>query len=82
MPAAGGMVTSPTKEDDVINKKEGAVFWVLFPATGQRYPIQYTNTLDQYEVALPAGIYSGIYMADLKRELRADFHTNARIVSK
>jgi hypothetical protein len=77
-----GMVATPTKEDNVINKKDGADFWVLFPATGQRYPILYTNTLDQYEVALPAGIYSGIYLADLKQELRADFHTNARIVSK
>ena len=57
-------------------------FFVLFPGTGQKYPIRFMNTSDQYEVELPAGIYSGIYLADLKRELRADFHINARIVSK
>ena len=56
--------------------------WVLFPATGQRYPIRYTNTLDQYEVVLPDGtIYGGIFLSDLKRALKADFN-QIRITSK
>ena len=55
-------------------------FSVFFPATGQRFPIRYQNTSDQYEVELPSGVYSGDYLADLKRELRADFDKNARIV--
>lgn len=65
----------------MITKEEGAQFWVLFPATGDRYPIQYTHTLDQYEVALPAGVYGGIYLADLKRALRADFN-DVKVVMK
>jgi hypothetical protein len=57
-------------------------FWVFFPATGQKYPITYTQTLDQYEVALPAGVYSGLFLSDLKHELKADFNNHARIVNK
>jgi hypothetical protein len=54
-------------------------FWVFFPATGQRYPIRYQQTSDQYEVELPAGVYGGDLLADLKRELKADFNNNVRI---
>ncbi len=57
-------------------------FCVLFPATGQKYPIRFMNTSDQYEVELPAGVYGGEYLADLKRELIADFDKNVRIVNK
>ena len=76
------MVPMPTTEMTMINKKKGAEFWVLFPATGQRFPIRYTHTLDQYEVALPNGtIYGGIYLSDLKRSLKADFNNNAKVVT-
>jgi len=75
------MVPGPATEMTMINKKKGAEFWVLFPATGQRFPIRYTHTLDQYEVALPNGtIYGGIYLSDLKRALKADFNNNAKVV--
>jgi hypothetical protein len=76
------MVPRPAKEATMINRKAGAEFWVLFPATGQRYPVQYTHTLDQYEVALPNGtIYGGIFLSDLKRALKADFN-NVKVVMK
>ena len=55
-------------------------FFVLFPATGQKYPIRFMNTSDQYEVELPAGVYGGDLLADLKRELKADFDNYVRIV--
>jgi len=48
-------------------------FWVLFVVTGERFPIRYMKTSDQYEVDLPAGVYGGEYLEDLKRELKADF---------
>jgi hypothetical protein len=48
-------------------------FCVLFPATGQRFPIRYQQTSDHYEVELPCGLYGGEYLADLKRELILDF---------
>lgn len=54
-------------------------FWVFFPATKQRFPIRFQQTSDQYEVELPAGVYSGDLLADLKRELKADFDKNVRI---
>jgi hypothetical protein len=54
-------------------------FFVLFPATGQKFPIRFMNTSDQYEVELPAGVYGGDLLSDLKRELKADFDKHARI---
>ena len=54
-------------------------FWVTFPAAKQRFPIRFQQTSDQYEVELPAGVYSGDLLADLKRELKADFDKNVRI---
>jgi hypothetical protein len=53
-------------------------FWVEFPATGQRFPIRYMRTSDLYEVELPAGLYGGPMLADLRRELNRDFN-NVRI---
>jgi hypothetical protein len=54
-------------------------FSVFFPATGQKFPIRYQQTSDHYEVELPCGTYGGEYLADLKRELIADFGKNVRI---
>ena len=54
-------------------------FWVFFPATKQRFPTRFPQTSDQYEVELPDGVYSGDLLADLKRELKADFDKNVRI---
>jgi hypothetical protein len=48
-------------------------FWVEFPATGQRFPIQYMQTSDLYEVELPAGLYGGPMLSDLRRELNRNF---------
>ena len=61
------------------DKCQSDKFWVTFPATKQRFPIRYQYTSDQYEVELPCGVYGGEFLADLKRELRADFDTNVRI---
>jgi hypothetical protein len=47
-------------------------FWVLFP-TGQKYPVRYTETLDQYEVELPCGVFGGAELRDLRRELNENF---------
>lgn len=56
--------------------------WVLFEATGQRFPVRYYQTSDRYTVELPAGqVYEGEYIADLRRELKADFQ-KVRIVTK
>lgn len=55
--------------------------WVLFEATGQKFPVRFYNTSDRYTVELPAGIYEGEYMSDLRRELQADFK-RIRIVTK
>lgn len=49
------------------------IYYVLFPATGQKFPIRYLQTSDQYEVDLPAGTYGGEYLRDLRKELSADF---------
>lgn len=54
------------------------LFWVLFVATGEKFPVRYYETSDTYAVDLPAGIYEGEFLADLKRELKADFE-GARI---
>jgi hypothetical protein len=55
--------------------------WVLFEATGQKFPVRFYNTSDCYTVELPAGIYEGEHMSDLRRELKADFK-RIRITSK
>lgn len=52
--------------------------WVLFPDTGQRFPIRFMQTSDLYEVELPAGTYGGPMLADLRNELKRDFN-NVRI---
>jgi hypothetical protein len=54
-------------------------FWALFEATGQKFPIRYMETTDQYEVELPAGVYGGEYIEDLKRVLKEEFN-NVRIM--
>jgi hypothetical protein len=55
--------------------------WVLFEATGQKFPVRYYQTSERYTVELPAGIYEGEHMSDLRRELKADFK-RIRITSK
>lgn len=55
--------------------------WVLFQATGQRFPVRYYQTTDRWTVELPCGVYEGEHMSDLRRELRADFK-QVRITSK
>ena len=55
--------------------------WVLFEATGQRFPVRFYQTSDRYTVELPCGVYEGENMADLRRELKADFN-RIRITSK
>jgi hypothetical protein len=56
--------------------------WVLFEATGQKFPVRYYNTSDRWTVELPAGqVYEGEHMSDLRRELKADFK-KIRITSK
>jgi|APCry1669189000_1035189.scaffolds.fasta_scaffold232721_2 hypothetical protein len=55
--------------------------WVLFEATGQKFPVRYYQTTERYTVELPAGIYEGEHMSDLRRELKADFK-RIRITSK
>jgi hypothetical protein len=56
--------------------------WVLFEATGQRFPVRFYQTSDRYTVELPAGqVYEGENMSDLRRELKADFN-RIRITSK
>ena len=47
--------------------------WVLFEATGERYPVRYYSTSDRWTVELPCGVYEGEKMSDLRRELAADF---------
>ena len=47
--------------------------WVLFEATGERYPVRYYSTSDRWTVELPCGVYEGEHMSDLRRELKADF---------
>ncbi len=48
--------------------------WVLFEATGQRFPVRFYQTTDRWTVELPAGqVYEGEKMSDLRRELKADF---------
>lgn len=60
----------------------GDNLWVLFEATGQKFPVRFYNTSDCWTVELPAGqVYEGEYMSDLRRELKADFK-RIRIVSK
>jgi hypothetical protein len=57
------------------------IFFVMFPATGQKFPIRFQQTSDQYEVDLPCGTYGAEYLADLKQELKADF-SNVKVVTK
>jgi hypothetical protein len=52
--------------------------WAFFPATGQKFPIRYMQTSDQYEVELPCGVFGGPMLADLRHELNANFE-NVRI---
>lgn len=60
----------------------GDNLWVLFEATGQRFPVRFYNTSDRWTVELPAGqVYEGKHMSDLRRELKADFK-RVRITSK
>jgi hypothetical protein len=52
----------------------GDNLWVLFEATGQRFPVRFYQTTDRWTVELPAGqVYEGEKMSDLRRELKADF---------
>lgn len=54
-------------------RRNPGTFWVLFVATGDKFPVRYYETSDTYIADLPTGIYEGEFIADLKRELRADF---------
>jgi hypothetical protein len=64
------MVPTPTKEGWMT----GDNLWVLFEATGQRFPVRFYQTTDRWTVELPAGqVYEGEKMSDLRRELKADF---------
>ena len=56
-----------------MSARQHNVFFVSFPATGQKFPIRYMQTSDYYEVELPCGIYGGELLADLRRDLTADF---------
>lgn len=47
-------------------------FWVTFP-TGQKYPIRYMDTSDQYEVELPCGVFGGSELNELRHEIKANF---------
>jgi hypothetical protein len=62
----------------VIGRRKEETFWVFFPATGQKFPIRYMQTSDQYEVELPCGIFGGCMLTDLRNELKANFD-NVRI---
>lgn len=53
--------------------RRNGTFWVLFPATGQKFPVRYMQTSDLYEVELPAGVYGGPMIDDLRQELKRDF---------
>jgi len=55
--------------------------WVLFEATGQRFPVRFYQNSDRYTVQLPCGVYEGQNMADPRRELKAAFN-RIRIPSK
>ena len=59
-------------------ERKGDAFWLEFVTTGQRFPIRFMNTSDQYEVELPCGVYTGIALNDLKTKVRSDF-INVRI---
>jgi len=59
-------------------RRKDETFWVLFPATGQKFPIRYMQTSDQYEVELPCGVFGGPMLTDLRNELNANFD-NVRI---
>lgn len=59
-------------------ERKGDAFWLLFESTGQKFPIRFMNTSDQYEVELPCGVYTGVAINDLRREVRNDFN-NVRI---
>lgn len=64
------MVPTPTTEGWMT----GDNLWVLFEATGERFPVRYYQTTDRWTVELPAGqVYEGEHMSDLRRELKADF---------
>ena len=64
------MVPPPTTEGWMTEDN----LWVLFEATGQRFPVRFYQTTDRWTVELPAGqVYEGEKMSDLRRELKADF---------
>ena len=64
------MVPTPTMEGWMTEDN----LWVLFEATGQRFPVRFYQTTDRWTVELPAGqVYEGEKMSDLRRELKADF---------
>jgi len=64
------MVPTPTTEGWMTEDN----LWVLFEATGQRFPVRFYQTTDRWTVELPAGqVYEGEKMTDLRRELKADF---------
>jgi hypothetical protein len=64
------MVPTPTTEGWMTEDN----LWVLFEATGQRFPVRFYQTTDRWTVELPAGqVYEGEKMSDLRRELKADF---------
>lgn len=54
-------------------KAQGDCFFVLFTGTGQKFPIRFMMTSDQYEVELPCGSYAGEHLAGLRDNLKADF---------
>lgn len=56
-----------------MSHRKDETFFVFFPATGQKFPIRYMQTSDQYEVALPCGVFGGPLLADLRQELDDNF---------
>ena len=59
-------------------ERKGDAFWLLFESTGQKFPIRFMNTSDQYEVELPCGVYTGSALGDLRHKVFSDFN-NVRI---
>lgn len=66
-----GVVTSHGG-NAMVKKRAEDYLWVEFP-TGQKYPINYMQTSDCYEVELPCGVFGGPAIKDLRRELDQNF---------